>query len=196
MNLKSTMGLAILSGGLAFAGSSSATDLIINGSFEEPNQGEWNGSFGTYNFTAAYFAGPPIPESENPGLKYSWNHRNANTDTPLTQRLDLSAGVAVSDIDAGTGKFAFSAWLASYTANPEVALLSVDFLDAADLPIGGRIEISGANSTYVVKNADGTGPGGWTRKNWSHRSDFFRLFYPSPKSGWKRSVSRRSWNFD
>ncbi len=167
MNLKSTMGLAILSGGLAFAGSASATDLIINGSFEEPNQGEWNGSFATYNFTAAYFAGPAIPETENPGLKYSWRHTNGNNDTPLTQRLDLSAGVAVSDIDAGTGKFAFSAWLASYTANPEVALLSVDFLDEADLPIGGRIEISGANSTYVVKNADGTGPGGWTRKNWS-----------------------------
>lgn len=167
MNFKSTVGLAILSGGLAFVGSASATDLILNGSFEAPNLGEWNGSFGTYNYSEAYFAGPPVPESENPGLHYSWRHRNGNNDTPLTQRLDLSAGIAVSDIDAGSGKFAFSAWLASYTQDPEVALLSVDFLDAADLPIGGRIEISGASNTYVVKNADGTGPEGWTRKNWS-----------------------------
>lgn len=167
MNLKSTMGLAILSGGLTFIGSAGATDLVINGSFEEPNLGEWQGTFATYAFSEAYFAGPPIPELENPGQKYSWRHRNGNNDTPLTQRLDLSAGVAISDIDTGKGKFAFSAWLASYTANPEVALLRVEFLDAADLPVGGRTEISGASKNFMIINADGTGAEGWSAKNWT-----------------------------
>lgn len=160
------MGLAILTGGLTFAGSAAATDLIINGSFEEPNNGEWIGSFGTYKFTDAYFAGPAIPEADEPGLNYSWRHREASNDVPLTQRVDLLAALPADDIDAGDGKFALSAWLASYTSNPEVAKLSVEFLSPDNTALG-HAEFTGASSTYVVRNADGSGPEGWTTKNWS-----------------------------
>ncbi|MBL9167674.1 MAG: hypothetical protein JNN07_08030 [Verrucomicrobiales bacterium] len=166
MHQKTTMGLAIIAGGLAFVGSANATDLIINGSFEEPNNGEWIGSFGTYKFTDVYFAGPAIPESYEPGINYSWRHREANNDVPLTQLVDLTAALSPTEIDAGDGKFALSAWLASYTSNPEVAKLSVDFFSPDNTALG-HAEFSGASSTYLVRNADGSGPEGWTTKNWS-----------------------------
>ena len=97
MNLKSitpasTAGLSILAGGLAFVGSAGhlgAVDLLVNGSFEEPPAVGWTGSFGTYNFSAAYFAGPAIPAGENPGALYSWRHGIGDSDFsgPLTQKV-------------------------------------------------------------------------------------------------------------
>jgi hypothetical protein len=62
MRRKNRMGMSILAGGLAFVGTANATDLIVNGSFEDPSAG-WIGTFGTYNFSAAYFSGPAIPAS-------------------------------------------------------------------------------------------------------------------------------------
>src|SRR5262245_55109697 len=100
-------GLSILAGGLAFVGSARATDLIVNGSFEDGPGGGWVGDFGTYNYSAAYFAGPPIPASENPGEVYSWRHGLSGTDFsgPLTQVVDLTSAISIEEIDGGRGAY-------------------------------------------------------------------------------------------
>ncbi|HXI51319.1 MAG TPA: hypothetical protein VNH84_07435, partial [Candidatus Saccharimonadales bacterium] len=135
-----TAGLSILAGGLVFAGSAAATDIIVNGSFEDGPGVGWIGDFGTYNYTPeqAYYSGPPIPASENPGSFYSWRHGLTATDFsgPLTQSVLLSAAATDADIDAGRGTFVFSAWLASYT-DPERPYVTVQFMDASMAPVGG-----------------------------------------------------------
>src|SRR3954470_17075221 len=67
------LGLSILAGGLSFVGAANAMDLIVNGSFESANAGEWK-FFSTYNYSAQYFTGAAIPGTETPGSKYSWKH--------------------------------------------------------------------------------------------------------------------------
>src|SRR6266536_1817185 len=98
MRTRHRMGLSILAGGLAFVGAANATDLIINGSFEDPNGGEWIGTFGTYNYTAAYYAGPPVPAAENPGSNYSWKQKNGDKNTPMTQTVDLTTELSPGEI--------------------------------------------------------------------------------------------------
>src|SRR5215475_12020529 len=73
---RSKLGLSIIAGGLSFVGSANAIDLIVNGSFENPNAGEWK-YYLTYNHTQAYFTGADIPGTEVPGTKYSWRHASA-----------------------------------------------------------------------------------------------------------------------
>ncbi|PYJ03113.1 MAG: hypothetical protein DME25_13400, partial [Verrucomicrobia bacterium] len=68
-------GLAVATAGLAFVGSTNATDLIVNGSFEADgdimNGGGtptgWTGFVQTYTYLDVYFNGPPVPAEENPG---------------------------------------------------------------------------------------------------------------------------------
>src|ERR1043165_3911147 len=103
--MKSTtrMGLSIITSGLAFVGAANATDLIVNGSFEDPPDVGWVGYFKTYNFSAAYYSGPPIPAAEDPGLLYSWRHGSAEGvyTEPCIQTVDLTSEVSPTDIDAG-----------------------------------------------------------------------------------------------
>src|SRR2546427_12662231 len=103
MKSTNSMGLSILAGGLAFVGSANAVDLIVNGSFESGPGVGWVGYFQTYNYSFAYYAGPPVPASENPGDNYSWRHGVADGDYsgPLTQQVNLSPAVSAADIDAG-----------------------------------------------------------------------------------------------
>jgi len=153
-----TAGLSILAGGLAFVGSVNAADLIVNGSFEDPPGTGWVGGFGTYNYSAAYFAGPPIPESESPGANYSWRHGVSDTDFsgPLIQAVNLEPSVSASDIDAGRGQFTLSAWLASYTANPERPYVTVQFFDSSGTtPIGGPLVLDRTSADNFVQFADG-----------------------------------------
>src|SRR5213075_164323 len=125
-------GLAVATAGLAFVGSATATDLIVNGSFEAngdiglpPNPAAtptgWTGFLRTYaNGTDLFSEGPSIPASENPGGHYTWQHRavsgiNGAAGVPqVTQRVDLTGGVSAADLDAGQGQYTFSGWLASY----------------------------------------------------------------------------------
>jgi len=93
---------------LSFVGTASATDLIVNGSFELPSDqswnwapeghcGDWSGNvctggsstcsdslgwqcFAQYNFSQTFYDGPPIPASENPGNYYSFRQATAWTD--------------------------------------------------------------------------------------------------------------------
>ena len=139
------MGLSILTSGLAFVGAANATDLIINGSFEEGPSVGWNGYFKLYNHSSHYFTGDPIPAEEDPGLKHSWRHGSAEGryNSPCTQTVNLTDVVSAGDIDTGHGLFAFSAWLSSYgnpSENPEQPYLTLDFFNE-----GGGKEIGRAH---------------------------------------------------
>lgn len=161
MNPKTRMGLSIIASGLAFVGAANATDLIVNGSFEDGADVGWVGYFKTYNHTDVYYTGPAIPESENPGLVYSWRHASAVNlwNTPITQTVDLTAEVSASDIDAGMGQFTFSAWLASYgqpSSNPEMPYLTLQFLDETSTPVGALVAIDRVTGRSFKTFADGT----------------------------------------
>lgn len=173
-------GLSILAGGLAFVGGLNASDLIVNGSFElpysDPNGG-WTGYYLQYNQTDAYYAGPAIPSSELPGSKYSWRHSDVNGGwnaftTPdaddsmallhsVNQTVQLTNALSIQAIDASHGQFTFSAWLASYTKNPEQPYLKVVFWDANTNQVGqpaifDRGVMPGTPQPYWVGNADST----------------------------------------
>lgn len=173
-----TAGLSILAGGLAFVGGVNASDLLINGSFELPygtaNSG-WTGYYLQYNQTDAYYAGPAIPASELPGNKYSWRHSDVNggwgafstpdTDDTLALQHSINQTVALTNaisskaIDAGHGQYTFSAWLASYTKNPEQPYVKVVFWDANTNQVGqsavfDRGVIPGTPQPFWVGNAD------------------------------------------
>ena len=130
MKKTTTAGLSIVAGGLAFVGSANAVDLIVNGSFENPTNG-W-AYFLTYNYSAAYYAGPPVPVSEGPGSLWSWKHASVSgawdsfatptniTDFPQydlqfadSQTVELTNALSGAAIDGGLGQYTFSAWLAS-----------------------------------------------------------------------------------
>jgi hypothetical protein len=157
MNTNSRKGLSILAGGLAFVGSANATDLIVNGSFEEGSVG-WTGAFGTYNYSAAYFAGPPVPAAEIPGDNYSWRHGVGENDFsgPLTQSVNLLPTLSATDIDTGRGIFAFSAWMASYTQNPDRPYVTVQFFDVTSAPIGSAVALDRTSAVNFQTFADGT----------------------------------------
>jgi hypothetical protein len=169
------MGLSILTGALSFVGSANAMDLIANGSFESANAGEWK-HFGTYNYTAQYFTGSPIPSSEIPGSQYSWRHGSAdeawtNFATPTnevdhlqynlpwanSQTVSLTNAVSGSAIDAGLGRYSFSSWLASYASNPEQPYLVLRFFDeAGTAQVGGNVIFDRASNVNAVTFANGT----------------------------------------
>src|SRR5215470_10226041 len=149
-NSRSKMGLSILAGGLSFVGAANAMDLIINGSFENPNAGEWK-YYGTYNFTQTFFDGPPIPASETPGSTWTWDHASVfgawdNFATPTnqtdflqydlqfanSQTVYLTNALTTTAVDAGIGRYSFSSWLASYGKphpDPEQPCLVLRFFD-------------------------------------------------------------------
>jgi hypothetical protein len=151
------MGLSILAGGLAFVGSANAADLIVNGSFEDGGVG-WVGTFGTYNYSAAYYAGPPVPASENPGSSYSWRHGlpDGTFGGPLIQDVNLSPTLNTSDIDAGRSVYVLSAWMASYTSDPERPYVTVQFYDQTAAPLGSLVALDRAGSAGFTTFADGT----------------------------------------
>jgi hypothetical protein len=154
------LGLSILAGGLSFVGAANATDLIWNGSFESPGFGyptgpnsgsgtDWNGFFESYNYSTAYYDGPAIPASENPGDYYASNPAAGwsmwdNFSTPidegfflgnvmyayaLNQTVSLTNAVSGTNIDAGYGQYTFSTWLASYTPWPDQPFVMLRFFD-------------------------------------------------------------------
>jgi hypothetical protein len=176
MKNRSAVGLSILAGGLAFVGSASAVDLVVNGSFEDTTG--WVGHFKTYNYSAAYFTGPPVPASEGPANVYSWQHASvsgawANFATPAadptealanacTQVVSLTNALSGAAIDAGLGQFTFSSWMASYgqpNINPEQPYINLRFLDSSGtVQAGSDVALDRAASTYWVGNADPADP--------------------------------------
>src|SRR5271157_2624110 len=182
-NNRSRLGLSILAGGLSFVGAANATDLIVNGNFALPSDGSGNygqacggfsgnlctggtstcaqalgwQSFLQYNFSLAYYDGPPIPASENPGNYYSFSQSAGWTDwlhftTPqsetgfidlnmaqydASETVMLTDAVSAADIDANNGQYTFSAWLSSYYGYPEQPFLVLQFFAyTSNQPLG------------------------------------------------------------
>jgi len=175
MNKTSRRGLAILAGGLSFVGSANAIDLIVNGSFETGTNG-WL-YFNTYNYSQAYFTGPPVPASEVPGSIWSWEHPSAsgawdnfvkptnevdhlqyNLQWANSQTVNLTNALTGSAIDAGLGRYAFSSWLASYGQphqNPEQPYVVLRFFDTAGTTqISGNIIFDRTVNTLAVSYAN------------------------------------------
>ncbi|HWD18422.1 MAG TPA: immunoglobulin domain-containing protein [Verrucomicrobiae bacterium] len=174
-NNKSKLGLSILAGGLSFVGSAGAVDLITNGSFEDPVAG-WQ-YFSTYNMASqAYYDGPAIPASENPGNNYSWRQSLAFSDwdhytTPtnltdfLTYDLRYSASQTVfltnalntAAIDAGFGQFTFSSWLSGYGGGPgpEQPFVALRFFDANGGLLNDDVFFDRTSNTHAVTFASG-----------------------------------------
>jgi len=172
---RSNLGLSILAGGLSFVGAANAVDLIVNGSFENPNGGEWK-YFNTYNYSSAYFTGPPVPASENPGTIWSWQHASyygawTNFVTPMAQSDFLQNDLIYADaqtvkvtnalpgtaIDAGLGRYSFSAWLASYgqpNSNPEQPFVVLRYFDDATNQVGTDLIFDRTINTFAVTYAD------------------------------------------
>lgn len=174
---RSRLGLSILAGGMSFVGAANATDLIVNGSFELPADGSGNfgghcgdfggnlctggsssctgalgwQSFAQYNYSLAYYDGPPIPASESPGEYYSfrqaagwteWGHFQTPQDPTgfmnlnmgqyaASETVRLTDAASATDIDSGQAHYTFSAWLASYSKYSEQPFMVLQFFNNA-----------------------------------------------------------------
>ncbi len=181
------MRVAILASSLSFVGTANAVDLILNGGFESVTGGTpqyggrtdateagWNGIVSSLPYSGAYYSGPAIPASEGPSSFYSWRHQSAVGayslfTTPTTdlsyvtvysfkQSVNLTNGPSGADIDAGRGQYTFSAWLASYTQNPEQPYLDLRFFDATDTnQIGSDVAFDRTATNCWIGNAGASG---------------------------------------
>ncbi len=72
----------------------------------------------------------------------------------MTQTVNLTAAVTAAEIDAGQGRFTFSAWLASYTDNPEQPYVTAQFFDVSNNPLGLPVIFDRTSANFWVGNAD------------------------------------------
>lgn len=150
------MGMAVLAGGLAFAGTADAAQLILDGSFENvtttpnsivktggtPNAGLGAGwsTFSTYLYSTEY-AGPPPAGSGANFLRPYANTASVPSSQTVTQLVSLTAGTTLTPakIDAGSGRYTMSAWFSSYLSQGDYSALTLEFLNDSDVPVGESI---------------------------------------------------------
>ena len=158
-NTRFASAAAILAGGMMFAGSAGAADVIVNGSFQSASPAGWPSGFSTYTYSQAFYSGPAVNANDDAaaGDIYSWN----NLGTQVVGDLAAAAGVSTAVIDAGAATFTLGAWLASYTSNPEYPGIELKFFDTDDsggAQVGSTVSF-GAPDPGGLYNAgwDGTG---------------------------------------
>lgn len=151
------MGLAILSGGLAFVGSASAEELLLDGSFENtvassnpvikvggvanPGVGQGWSTFSTYLYSTQYTL--PGPDNSGAGFLrpyasgvYGITQSSENT----YQTVSLLTGTLTpAKIDAGQATYTMSAWFSSYLTQGDYNELTLQFLDDADQEVGAEL---------------------------------------------------------
>src|SRR5438093_11313169 len=141
------MGLAVLTGGLAFVGSASATELGVDGSFEntspssnpivkvggtpEPAVGGGWTLFSTYLYSTLY----TLPGPANSGVQYlrpypSGTYGITQSSQSVTQAMSLTATTTLTParIDSGAGRYTMSAWFSSYLVQGDYSDLTLEFL--------------------------------------------------------------------
>ena len=145
------MGLAVLAGGLAFVGTAEATELILDGSFENtkpsnspiirvggkttPGVGGGWSTFSTYLYSTLYTMPGPTGSGDaflrpyaagTAGISQSSDH--------VVQLVSLTTGTGLTTtkIDAGSGLFKFSAWFSSYLTQGDYSDVTLEFLDASN----------------------------------------------------------------
>lgn len=156
------MGMAVLSGGLAFVGSSSAAELILDGSFENtkasssgtvkvggianPAAGAGWSTFSTYLYSTQYTQNPPTGFGAAFLRPYpSGLYGITQSSTRVQQRVSLTTGTTLTPekIDAGRGLFRMSAWFSGYRTHQDYSDLNLEFLDAGGQVIGSPIPLGG-----------------------------------------------------
>jgi hypothetical protein len=180
------MGLAVLAGGLAFVGGVDATELIIDGSFENttaasatvktggrdnPGVGQGWSVFSTYLYSTQYtFPGPA-----NSGVQYLRPYAPgvfgvSRSSEMVTQLVDLTAstGLTGADIDAGLGQFTFSAWFSSYLTQGDFSNVTLEFIDEFGSVIGDAVVLGGQDFVAnIVTGSNGRYP---DAKQWAQDS--------------------------
>jgi len=124
---KVSRSLAIIGGGLLFAGSVSA-DVIFSSTADNgsaaSNDGNWTG-FATYAYGSGYTGAAP----SGAGSHYFRTNTGA-----ITTTIDLSSEATI--IDAGRAIWDFSIWLGSYKSNVDRAQVTVSFKDTVGTTLG------------------------------------------------------------
>ena len=155
------MGLAVLAGGLAFVGGADATELIVDGSFENttpasatvrvggrenPAVGQGWSIFSTYLYSTQY----TFPGVANSGLAFLRPYAPGTFQIPqssevVTQLVSLtSAELTGDEIDNGLGQYTFSAWFSGYRTDPDSSAVTVEFFDdVGELIVGDPIVLGG-----------------------------------------------------
>jgi hypothetical protein len=158
------MGLAVLTGGLAFVGAAEATELIIDGSFEStspssnPNVkvagvanpgigGGWS-YFSTYLYSTLY----TLPGPTGAGAQYlrpypSGTYGITQSSQTVTQLVSLTAATTLTPakIDGGQGRFTMSAWFSSYLTQGDYSEVTLQFLDQTANAVGSPVILGGAS---------------------------------------------------
>jgi hypothetical protein len=161
------MGMAVLTGGLAFVGTADATELIIDGNFENtrassnpvvkvggtnnPSAGGGWSAFSTYLYSTLY----TLPGPAGSGLQYlrpypSGTYGITQSSQTVTQLVSLTASTSLTPakIDGGQGRFTMSAWFSSYRTQGDYSALTLQFLDTSNNPVGEAIPLGG--SEFIV----------------------------------------------
>jgi hypothetical protein len=171
-------GLAVLAGGLAFVGAADATELILDGSFENatlapgsstvgiggktnPGVGGGWSIFSTYLYSTLY----ALPLTNNVGVNIggtqflrpypSGTYQINNSSDTVTQMVSLTADTTLTPakIDAGQATYTMSAWFSSYLTQGDFSDLTLTFLDASTNALGTPVMIGGSNFVAALPTA-------------------------------------------
>jgi hypothetical protein len=156
------MGLAVLTGGLAFVGTANATELIVDGSFENtknsslavvrvgglanPNVGQGWSYYSTYLYSTQYTLPGPTGSGEGFLRPYaSGVYGVTQSSATVHQEVSLTAATTLTPakIDAGNGRFTATAWFSSYLTQGDFSDLTVEFRDANQQAVGDPVALGG-----------------------------------------------------
>jgi hypothetical protein len=154
---------------LAFVGAAEATELIVDGSFENatvnpgsivgiggkanPGVGGGWSIFSTYLYSTLY----TLPLTNGVGVNiggaqflrpYPPNSTGVNNSSQtVTQAISLTATTTLTPakIDAGQATYTMSAWFSSYLTQGDYSDLTLSFLDSGTNVIGTPVALGGSN---------------------------------------------------
>ncbi|HEY6228813.1 MAG TPA: PA domain-containing protein [Verrucomicrobiae bacterium] len=169
------MGLAVLSGGMAFVGSASATELIVDGSFEnttsvtatvraggvantDPAVGAGWSTFSTYLYSTKY-AGFPGPA--NSGASFlrpypSGTYGVTRSSDTVVQNVSLTgaSGLTTAKIDAGQGLYRLAGWFSGYLDQTDYSDLTLEFFDGIGNAVGDPVPLAGIDFYAAIPQYD------------------------------------------
>ena len=174
-------GLAALVGGLAFVGAAEATELVLDGSFENasllpsgiigiggksnPGVGGGWSLFSTYTYSTLYtqaltndlgvvIGGAQYLRPYPPGVQGV----NNSSDT-VTQTVSLTAATTLTPakIDGGQATYTMSSWFSSYEMQGDYSDLTLSFLDSTtNGVVGTPVALGGSNFVYALPTGPNT----------------------------------------
>jgi hypothetical protein len=154
---------------LAFVGTADATELIVDGSFENasgssnplvkvggvanPGVGQGWSTFSTYLYSTQY----TLPGPANSGAGFlrpypSGTYGITQSSTEAHQTVSLTAGTTLTPakIDAGQGTYTMSAWFSSYLTQGDFSDLTLEFLNDADQVVGEPVALGGSDFIVAI----------------------------------------------